>query len=248
MSIYAYAMNTLHGLDVMFDSLQREFILGKKRIIAPARAMRQVNNPSGGPPQKYFDADDEVWEALSTDNPEDLKIYDNSVDLRINEHITGINGDLSILCAQVGFDPGILSFDAQKGMKTAREVISENSKTFGTVKAHENAIKTALTDMARAVIDLAVRYGLTWEGQSVESLAKPGFDVAVAFDDSIIQDKEADLSQGIMKINSGVMSKRKFMLDVLGYTPEEADAEIQQIKAEGAMNASSVTSLFGNLE
>ena len=102
--------------------------------------------------------------------------------------------------------------------------------------------------MARAVIDLAVRYGLTWEGQSVESLVKPGFDVAVAFDDSIIQDKEADLSQGIMKINSGVMSKRKFMLDVLGYTPEEADAELQQIKAEGAMNASSVTSLFGNLE
>ena len=140
MSIYASALSTLHGLDIMFDSLQREFVLGKKRIIAPARAMK-TSVINAGRPDRYFDADDEVWEALATDNPEDLKIYDNSVDLRVEPHIAGINGDLSILCAQVGFDPGILSFDASRGLKTATEVISENSKTFGTVKAHENIIK-----------------------------------------------------------------------------------------------------------
>ena len=105
--------------------------------------MRQAAGINNGPPQKYFDADDEVWEALSTDNPEDLKIYDNSVELRVEPHIAGINGDLSILCAQVGFDPGTLSFDASRGLKTATEVISENSKTFGTVQAHENIIRDA---------------------------------------------------------------------------------------------------------
>jgi A118 family predicted phage portal protein len=233
----------------MFDSLQREFVLGKKRIIAPARAMRQVAgvNPSG-PPQKYFDADDEVWEALATDNPEDLKIYDNSVELRVDQHITGINGELAILCSQIGFDPGTLAFDQQKGMKTATEVISENSKTYGTVKAHENIIRDALTDMVHAIIDLAVRYGLTWNGQPVESLIGAGYNVSVRFDDSIIQDKDAEINQGVMLVGAALMSKKKFMVDVLGYTPEDAEKELEQIKAEGARTSVDVTKLFGGME
>ena len=248
MSIYAPAMNTLHGLDVMFDSLQREFVLGKKRIIAPARAMRMSASVNGGRPQRYFDADDEVWEALATDNPEDLKIYDNSVDLRVEPHITGINGDLSILCAQVGFDPGTLSFDATRGLKTATEVISENSKTFGTVRAHENIVGDALKDMVRSIFELAVHYGLTWQGQTVESLISGGYNVSVKFDDSIIQDKDAEINQGTMLVGAGLLSKKKFMIDTLGYTPEEADTEIAQIKAEGTGNSVDVTRLFGGME
>jgi A118 family predicted phage portal protein len=242
-------MNTLHSLDIMFDSLQREFVLGKKRIIAPARVMRQAPglNPSG-PPQKYFDADDEVWEALATDNPDDLKIYDNSVDLRVDPHITGINGELSILCSQVGFDPGTLAFDQQKGMKTATEVISENSKTYGTVKAHENNMREALVDMVHAILDLAVRYGLTWEGQTVESLVSGGYNVSVKFDDSIIEDKNAEINQGVMLVGASLMSKKRFMESVLGLTEEEADKELAQIKTESATNAVEVTRLFGGME
>ena len=248
MSIFAPALNTLHGLDVMFDSLQREFVLGKKRIIAPARAMRMSASVNGGNPQRYFDADDEVWEALATDNPEDLKIYDNSVDLRVEPHITGINGDLSILCAQVGFDPGTLSFDATRGLKTATEVISENSKTFGTVKAHENILSDALEQMVRAIFELAVHYGLTWQGQTIESLIAGGYNVSIKFDDSIIQDKDAEINQGTMLVGAGLMSKKKFMMDTLGYTPEEADAELAQIKTEGTGNSVDVTRIFGGAE
>ena len=248
MSIYAPAMNTLHGIDIMFDSLQREFVLGKKRIIAPARAMKMSAGVNGGRPQRYFDADDEVWEALATDNPEDLKIYDNSVDLRVNEHIAGINGDLSILCAQIGFDPGTLSFDASKGLKTATEVISENSKTFGTVKAHENIIQDSLRQMVDAIFELAVHYGLTWNGKSIESLISGGYSVAVTFDDSIIEDKNAEINQGVALVGAGLMSKKKFMIDTLGYTPEDAEAELKQIGEESKVNAVTVDRLFGGME
>ena len=248
MSIYAPALNTLHGLDIMFDSLQREFVLGKKRIIAPARSMKVSAGVNGSRPDRYFDADDEVWEALATDNPEDLKIYDNSVDLRVEPHITGINGDLSILCAQIGFDPGTLSFDATRGLKTATEVISENSKTFGTVKAHENLLKDALEDMVHAIFDLAVRYGLTWEGKTVESLIAGGYDVSVQFDDSIIEDKNAEINRGVSLVGAGLLSKRKFMTDMLGYTPEDADNELKQISNEQRTNSVVVDRIFGGME
>ena len=247
MSIFAPALNTLHGLDIMFDSLQREFVLGKKRIIAPARAMKVSAGVNGGRPDRYFDADDEVWEALATDNPEDLKIYDNSVELRIDPHLTGINGDLSILCAQIGFDPGTLSFDTQKGLKTATEVISENSKTFGTVKAHENIIADSLRQMVHAIFELAVHYGLTYNGQTIESMISGGYEVNVTFDDSIIQDRQQDINQGTMLVGAGLMSKKKFMMDTLGYTEEDADKEIAQIAEEGRSNAIDVTRLFGGV-
>ena len=247
MSIYAPALNTLHGLDIMFDSLQREFVLGKKRIIAPARAMKTMII-NGSRPERYFDADDEVWEALATDNPEDLKVYDNSVDLRIAPHLDGINGDLSILCAQIGFDPGTLSFDASSGLKTATEVISENSKTFGTVKAHENIICDSLKEMVDAIFELAVHYGLTWQGQTIESLIANGYEVSVKFDDSIIQDKDAEINQGTMLVGAGLMSKKKFMMDTLGYTEEVANRELAQISEESRSNSVEVTRLFGGME
>ena len=245
MSIYAPAMNTLHGLDIMFDSMQREFVLGKKRIIAPARAMKMTAGVNGSQLMRYFDADDEVWEALATDNIDDLKVYDNSVELRIEPHITGINGDLSILCAQIGFDPGTLSFDASKGLKTATEVISENSKTFGTVKAHENIVRDSLEQMVHAIFELAVHYGLSYKGQTIESLISGGYEVAVTFDDSIIEDKQAEINQGTMLVGAGLMSKKKFMMDTLGYTDEEAETELQQIGTENKPIMS--MSLFGGM-
>ena len=248
MSIYAPAVNTLHGIDIMFDSLQREFVLGKKRIIAPARAMRTTVVNNGSTPQRYFDADDEVWEALATDNPDDLKVIDNSVDLRVNEHIAGINGELSILCGQIGFDPGTLAFDQQKGMRTATEVISENSKTFGTVKAHENILRDRLIEMVHAIFDLAVRYGLTWNGVPVERMISGGYNVSVDFDDSIIQDRRAEINEGVILVGASLMSRKKFMTDTLGYTEEDAEKELQQIKSEGTGNDIEVTRLFGGLE
>ena len=247
MSIFAPALNTLHGLDIMFDSLQREFVLGKKRITVPARMMK-ATVIGGNAPQRYFDADDEVYEALATDTGEDLKIQDNSVELRVEPHIAGINGDLSILCAQIGFDPGTLSFDASKGLKTATEVISENSKTFGTVKAHENIIRDSLEQMVHAIFELAVHYGLTYKGQTIESLISGGYEVSVKFDDSIIEDKNAEINQGVALVGAGLMSKKWFMVNTLGYTEENADKELKQIAEEGRMNAVEVTRLFGGME
>lgn len=248
MSVYASALSSLHTLDIQYDSLQREFVLGKKRIIAPARAMKAAPGVNNGPPQRYFDADDEVWEALATDNPEDLRIVDNSVALRVQEHISGINAALSVLCGQVGFDPGTLSFDATRGLKTATEVISENSKTFGTIKAHENILKDALEAMVRAILDLSVRYGISYKGKPVAELVSGGFSVSVKFDDSIVQDRTAEVNEGTMLVGAGLMSRKKFMTDTLGYTPEKADEELAQIAQESkTINAVEVTRLYGDL-
>jgi hypothetical protein len=74
-----------------------------------------------------------------------------------------------------------------------------------------------------------------------------GYEVNVTFDDSIIQDRQQDINQGTMLVGAGLMSKKKFMVDTLGYTEEDADKEIAQIAEEGRSNAIDVTRLFGGV-
>lgn len=239
-SLYANCMDTLRALDVAFDSFAMEMVLGKKRIIVPASAIRSVRDTKGNE-HRYFDANDEVWEALYTDSAEQLKIQDNTVELRVDEHVRAINALLDILSFQIGLSEGTLSFDKGRGIKTATEVISENSKTYRTVKLMQKPVMQSVRDMIDEIIDISCAYDIsfTHEGKTynVFDLVKNGYHVAVSFDDSIIQDKDADKAQGLRDVQNGVLSKKTYMVKYMKMTPEEADAELERIQAEGKLMA-----------
>ena len=95
-SIFANAVDTLETLDIAFDSFSREFTLGKKRIIVPTQSVRTVVDPISGEMQRYFDAEDEAFVALNTGDADALKIVDNTVELRIQEHVLAINALLNL--------------------------------------------------------------------------------------------------------------------------------------------------------
>lgn len=237
MSIYGNALETLHALDICYDSFVREFRLGKKRIIVPARAVRMVADPQTGQMLRYFDPNDETYEALASDTPDDLKISDNSVELRVEEHIGAINAFLSILCLQVGFSAGTFTFDQHTGLKTATEVVSENSKTYKTIKTLQNQIRPAIEHIVRNIIDVATLYGMTDdEGRTIESLASGGYEVKIIFDDGVTQDRQTNLNEGVMLVGAGILSKKTFLTDPkygVGMTEEEAEAELERIREEG---------------
>ena len=238
-SFYANAIDTIKALDVAFDSLIMEMKLGKKRIIVPATAVRKVRD-SKGFEYRYFDANDEVYEALNVDSIESLQIKDNSVELRIDELIKAINALLNILSAQVGLSEGSLSFDSARGMKTATEVISENSKTFRTVKLMQKPIQKSVQDLITSIIDVSCAYDITFDYEgiiyNVYDLVKNGYDVTVSFDDSIIQDRSANLAEGLTLVQNGLISKKTYLTNYLGYTAEMADAELELMKGEYSSN------------
>ena len=237
MSIYGNALETLHALDICYDSFVREFRLGKKRIIVPARAVRMVADPQTGQLLRYFDPNDETYEALASDTPEDLKITDNSVELRVEEHVAAINAFLSILCMQIGFSAGTFTFDQHTGIKTATEVVSENSKTYKTIKTIQNQIRPAIEHLVRNIVDVAILYEMTDEnGVKVEQLAANGYNVNVVFDDGVTQDRQTNINEGVMLVGAGMLSKYTFLTDPKygqGLTPEEAQEELARIKEEG---------------
>ena len=77
-SIYANALSTLKALDICYDSFVQEFRLGRKRIIVPAQCLRTVQDPVTNQVRRFFDATDEAYVALKSDDTDALKIQDNT--------------------------------------------------------------------------------------------------------------------------------------------------------------------------
>ena len=232
-SIYANALETLHAIDICYDSFVTEFRLGKKKIIVPARFLRMVTDPQTGRQVRYFDPTDETFVGVADDDGSG--VHDISVELRVEEHVAALNALLSILCLQLGFSANTFSFDAQHGLKTATEVVSENSKTYKTIKTVQNQLRPMIEHLVKNIIDVAILYGMEWQGQSVESLAAGGYEVKVTFDDGVTQDRQTNLNEGVMLVNSGLLSKYTFLTDRKygqGMTEKDALAELERIRQE----------------
>lgn len=234
--LIANSLDTLKSLDIAFDSYQREFRLGKRRIIVPATALRMVTNENGVM-MRYFDADDEAYEGLDLGDAENNKIQDNTVELRVEEHIGAINSLLNLLAMQTGFSAGTFSFDG-KSMKTATEVVSENSKTFKTKQSHENVIEAGLTELIDVIVQTAELY---------ELYKKPTekWEVTVSFDDSIAEDKTAEINKQIQLVSNRLTSKIKAIMKIHGLTEKEAELLMQQIADENKTANGESVDFFG---
>lgn len=222
-SIFANALDTIHALDLAFDSLVNEFKLGRKRIIVPATAVKAVVDPTDGSIRRYFDPNDEVYQAFQFDTIENQQIIDNSVELRIDEHIAGINALLEILAMQIGFSPGSFTFDGSS-VKTATEVISENSKTFRTVASHEILVEEGLRQLIDTIGDVATLYGIF--------TVPNDYEVSVEFDDSIVIDKNENSNYYLKFYNAGLTTKVYTLMKTLGFTEEEATQMVEARKKE----------------
>ena len=235
-SVFANSLDTLKSIDIAFDSFQREFRLGKKRIIVPDSAIKTVIDPQTGQIQRYFDANDEVYEAMAFGNMDSDQIKDITIELRVDEHISAINALLNLLSMQIGFSSGAFSFDGQS-VKTATEVVSENSKTFRTKQSHENVIEAGLTELVECIGQLAELYNL---------FSRPkDYEVTVAFDDSIAEDQNAEISKQIQLVNNGLTTKVKAIMKIHGYSEEEAMDLLAAIKEEQATANAEAIDMFG---
>ncbi|MBJ8031410.1 phage portal protein [Bacillus cereus group sp. N21] len=234
-SIYANALGTLKSLDIAFDSFQREFVLGKKRIIVPDMAIKTVADPLTGSMLRYFDANDEVYQAFQLGDNVD-KIQDISVELRVEEHAAAINALLNYLSSQVGLSAGTFSFDGQ-GVKTATEVVSENSKTFRTKQSHETIIEDGIRDLVDIIIDIAALYD---EFESTDT-----YEVTVTFDDSIAEDQTAEINKQITLVMNGLTTKKLAIMKIHGVSEEEAKKIVEEITEENRMALPENVDFFG---
>lgn len=222
-SLYANALDTIKAIDTAFDSFNREFRLGKKRIIVPAHMVKSVIDPNTGEVSRYFDSSDETYEAFNTDNMDDSKIHEMNITLRVEEHISAINALLNLFSMQTGFSSGTFTFDGQS-MKTATEVVSEQSKTFKSKQSHEIIVEAALQELIGSIVAMGELYGMV--------NAPEDYEVTVAFDDSIAEDKTAEINKQVQLVQAELQSKKRAIMKIFGVTEDEAMKIIAEIAEE----------------
>ncbi len=236
-SVFANSIDTLKALDIAFDSFSREFVLGKKRIIVPSSCVRTIVNPDTGESTRYFDADDEAYVALKCDEERDLKITDNTIELRVEEHVSAINALLNLLCFQTGLSAGTLSFSSAEGVKTATEIISRDSKTARTIKSNKNLLVELLEDVVLAIIEIGIYY---------DELPRKDYAVTIGFQDNIIIDDDTLIDRNIKLVSAGLKSKVSAIMEILKCDEETAKKEIDKINAEQDVSSLAVEDFMSN--
>ena len=221
--IYANALDTLESLDIAFDSFKREFKLGKRRIIVPENMVNTVLDRRNNTMRRFFDENDEVYEAMGGDM-DDYKIHDSTVGLRVIEHVDGINALLNLLSMQTGFSSGTFTFNGQS-VKTATEVISQDSKTFRTKQTHEVVVGEALKQLVEIIIDL---------GELYELFERPvdGYETTIGFDDSIAEDAASEMNKQIQLVGAELTSRVRAIMKVHKVPEKEAIKILQEIRDE----------------
>ncbi len=213
-AIYANAIDVLKSLDIKYDSYSNEFELGRKRIFVAPEMMKNVNGSIA------FDPEDVTFYMMPDeyDKSQEGLIKEVNMDLRSEQHSGAINDDLNYLSLKCGFGTERYKFDCS-GVKTATEVISENSDMYRMIKKHEVILEDVLKELVQIIIRLGIVLGNPLNSES---------EVTIDFDDSIIEDKEAERQSDRQDVSMGAMGLWEYRAKYYGETEEQAKAAVQQ--------------------
>lgn len=215
-SVFANSISRLKKVDLIFDSGNNEFSLGKKRIIVPlSMAQTKVNDAMNKP---IFDPNDVAFYALNLTDPESKTPIDLTGQLRIQEHSQGLQDALNYLSDGVGLGSGRYDYVSGGATVTATQVISEKSDLFQNLKKHELVIETALKEMCFVIAELS-------------GIVDPGT-ISIRFDDSIITDRNTDIDNAIKLTSAGLKSKITALMETFNMSDKDAEEELERILLE----------------
>lgn len=214
----ANAIDCLKSVDIDFDAFKNEVKDSRKRTFVRADMLSYDD----GQQKMVFDPNDISVYVLPKGASKDDLIQSDTENLRTGGLIEALNTSLNILGNKVGFGENHYHFNGQV-LSTATAVVSSNSKMFRRKKKLEIGYESSIYDLI-----MAVCYASTTFGQyNINST-----DMVIQFDDSIIEDKEAESNRAMREVNAGLISKVEYRMKIFGETREIAEEAIRKIKEE----------------
>lgn len=216
-ALFANAIDVIRKLDLEYDSYANEFSLGRKRIfVAPEMLTMQNGEP-------VFDPQDTVFYELPDDyfknSGSKEALHEVNMELRIEEHSKAINDDLNWLSMKVGFGTERYKFEGGS-VKTATEVISENSDMYRSLTKHELVLGRVLVQLVQTIVRAGISIGVAGLNE--------GAAVTIRFDDSIIEDKTTERQNDRQDVAMGALGIDEYRAKWYGETLEEAKKNLPE--------------------
>lgn len=187
-SVFADAVDAVQAVDLTFDAIVNEIDLSKMRVFLSDVLFDREQDGNKNVTIPFGKQDCTVFrKVMSTEDT----IQEFAPALRTEAQGQAFRLALQVLGDLCGLGIDYFDLDHAGYVKTATEVSSDNSALMRNIRKNENALAGALTDTCRAVMACAARLG--------EGAGEPG-EISVAFDDSIVQDTDAEKKRDMAEV------------------------------------------------
>ncbi|MHB1323979.1 MAG: phage portal protein [Coriobacteriia bacterium] len=179
-SVFDDAIGAVKLTDIAIDSMYRDIYLGQKMLFLDERMLAQDSSGNVVVPRAQ---DQQLFRKAEVDAGGSL-VEEYNPDLRVEENRLALRTGFEVLGARCGLGADYFALEGVSGVKTATEVSAEDSDLFRNVRKHENSIAPAI----QTIVAAALALGRTIRG---ESLPEEYGEIKVTFDDSILEDSDA---------------------------------------------------------
>lgn len=211
-SVFDDAVDTIKLVDATFDAMYWRTRLCMPRIVCDESGVRR--DPKTGAPDLGGTIDQKLFKGVpgkvGASSP--ITVYDPGT--RADESETALNDALSMLSVKCGFGPNYFSFTRQGGLKTAREVVSDNSILYRNLRKHEGKVGEALRRVFAGAYaaEVGVRTGAAPTEAAVD----------VTWDDSVVEDADAERETMKDDVARGLCPKWRYVAKYYNMSDEEA--------------------------
>lgn len=209
-SIFANSVGTLHDI----DSAHSEYIAEFKKMSAKVFAGNDIIRENNGIPDDYF-----VTIESDFDTTIDKQIMTYAPQIREEAHKAAINTELRLYEVQIGVSSGTFTFDTQKGLVTATQVLSEDKTTYNTVAQLQRQLRPALEAVAKITANLARFYG--YEVTDGEP--------AIEFGDSVFEDTGTEFNRRFQMVQAGLLKPEDFNAWYFGLPIDKAKSMLPKM-------------------
>lgn len=190
-SLFANSVQTLHDIDYAHSEYLAEF----RKMSAKVFADETVLQEDKGIPDDYF-----VNVLSNGQSSIEQQIMAYAPQIREEAHKAAINTELRLYEVQIGVSSGTFTFDSQKGLVTATQVLSEDKTTYNTVAQLQRQLSPALEALAKITANLGRFYGFE---------VKDG-EPAIEFGDSVFEDTGTEFNRRFQMVQAGLLKPEDF--------------------------------------
>lgn len=227
LSIFDNAKTTIDFINRTYDEFMWEVKMGQRRVAVPEHMTQlKVQDEQGNISfRPRFDPEQNVYLQINSGDMDNNRIQNLTTDIRANSYIQSINQGMKLFELQLGVSSGMFTFDG-KSMKTATEIVSENSDTYQLRNSIVALVEQAIKELVVSICELAQAVGF-YHGVIPELQ-----DISVSLDDGVFTDKNVELNYWTKALASGLVSRRYAISKVLNVTEEEAASMLEEISSE----------------
>lgn len=231
--------NTKEILDIInntHDQFSWEIQLGQRRVVVPAEFLR---TDEAHPPM--FDSDQNIFAGVY--GAETLGLKDITTPIRTVQYKDALSHLIKEFEVQVGLSVGSMNY-ADDGIKTATEVVSNNSMTYQTRSSYLTMVEKVINELIHSIFELAGYGELFSDNQPVFSLDYDSYRVSISFEDGVFVDKNKQLEDDLKAVVAGVMPKKQFLIRNYNLSEVELDEWLSDLKDETPESSRVENALF----